>query len=53
MHATQMASGDVMVAHFLIRTERHVLAARREDDRPDMTPTPPAAVRNPKEPPGS
>jgi hypothetical protein len=47
MHATQMASGDVMVAHFLTRTERHVLA-RREDGDPDTetTPSPPAAVRN-------
>lgn len=47
MHATQMASGDVMVAHFLVRAERHLLA-RREDGDPDMTPGPPAAVRTPQ-----
>ena len=47
MDVTPMASGDVMVAHFLVRTERHLLARRRDDD-PDTTPGPPPAAPPPQ-----
>ncbi len=46
MHATPMASGDVMVAHFLIRAERHVLA-HRDGSGPAKRLRPPAVARSP------
>jgi len=48
MDVTPMASGDVMIAHFLVRTERHVLARRKDGDHPDTTPSPPAAEPTPQ-----
>ncbi|MDM0031969.1 PAS domain-containing protein [Variovorax sp. J22P271] len=48
MHATRMIRGDVMVAHFLVRAERHVLT-RRDDSGPKVTPSSPAIVRSPKD----